>query len=89
MADGFANDRPTDGSQVGINLGDPVFRGVYHGKQVHEDDLQDVVRRALDVGCQKLMVTGSNLKESKHALELARQYRKSPQPPARLSAECT
>lgn len=61
--------------QVGINLGDPVFRGVYHGKQGHEDDLEQVVQRALDVGCMKLMVTGSDLKESAHAIELAKRFR--------------
>ncbi|OAL37725.1 hypothetical protein AYO20_02902 [Fonsecaea nubica] len=61
-------------TQVGINLGDPVFRGVYHGKQAHEDDLDDVVQRALAVGCTKLMVTGSSLTESKHAVDLAKQY---------------
>jgi TatD DNase family protein len=60
--------------QVGINLGDPVFRGVYHGKQAHEDDLKDVIQRALDVGCKKMMITGSNLQESKNAVDLARQY---------------
>ena len=65
----------TDSGQVGINLGDPVFRGVYHGKQSHEDDLEQVVQRALDVGCMKLMVTGSDLKESAHAIELAEQFR--------------
>src|SRR5271163_4601131 len=61
--------------QVGINLGDPIFRGVYHGKQAHDDDLGQVVQRALDVGCTKLMVTGSDLKESAHAIELAKQFR--------------
>lgn len=61
--------------KVGINLGDPVFRGEYHGKRAHDDDLQDVVKRALDVGCEKMMVTGSDLKESLHAWELAEKYR--------------
>jgi hypothetical protein len=64
-----------DNFQVGINLGDPIFRGVYHGKQAHDDDLDQVVQRALDVGCTKLMVTGSDLKESAHAIELAKQFR--------------
>ena len=62
-------------TQVGINLGDPVFRGNYHDKQVHEDDLQDVINRALDAGCQKFMVTGSDLEESRHAVQLARDHR--------------
>ena len=61
-------------ADVGINLGDPVFRGVYHGKQAHEDDLEHVVQRALTIGCEKLMVTGSDLKESERAIELAKQF---------------
>jgi TatD DNase family protein len=61
-------------ADMGINLGDPVFRGIYHGKQAHEDDLEGVVQRALDVGCTKLMVTGSDLKESQRAVELAKQF---------------
>lgn len=61
-------------ADVGINLGDPVFRGKYHGKQAHEDDLESVVQRALDVGCTKLMITGSDLDESRQAIELAKQF---------------
>jgi TatD DNase family protein len=61
-------------ADVGINLGDPVFRGNYRGKQAHEDDLESVVQRALDVGCTKLMVTGSDLKESRRAIELAKHF---------------
>lgn len=61
-------------ADVGINLGDPVFRGKYHGRQAHEDDLEAVVQRALDVGCTKLMVTGSDLKESRRAVELAKKF---------------
>ena len=61
---------------MGINLGDPVFRGIYHEKQAHEDDLDDVVQRAVDAGCVKMMVTGSDLKESTHAVDVAKRYRK-------------
>lgn len=61
--------------QIGINLSDPIFRGVYHGKKAHEDDLPHIVERALGAGCRKLMVTGSDLPESEKALELAEQYR--------------
>lgn len=62
--------------QVAINLGDPVFTGVYHGKKVHDNDLDDIIQRALDIGCQKLMVTGSDLDESRHAVELAKAHRR-------------
>ncbi|GFF65205.1 hydrolase, TatD family protein [Aspergillus lentulus] len=59
---------------IGINLGDPVFRGEYHGRQVHDNDLDDVIQRARDVGCTKFMVTGSDLVESRHAIQLAQSY---------------
>ncbi|KMU87222.1 TatD DNase domain-containing 1 [Coccidioides immitis H538.4] len=59
---------------IGVNLGDPVFRGEYHGKKVHDDDLRDVIERAVNVGCQKFMVTGSDLQESKHAIQVARDH---------------
>lgn len=63
--------------QIGINLGDPIFRGEYHGKQRHEDDFNDVLQRGLNAGCKKFMVTGSDLEESKHAIEIAKAHRES------------
>ncbi|EAU34598.1 conserved hypothetical protein [Aspergillus terreus NIH2624] len=59
---------------IGINLSDPVFRGNYHGKQVHDDDMDDIVERAREVGCQKFMVTGSDLVESQRAVEISQKY---------------
>ncbi|KAJ0125068.1 family hydrolase [Diaporthe amygdali] len=63
-------DRP----QIGINLADPIFRGVYHGKQRHDDDLSGLVDRARQVGCTKLIVTGSSFKTSREALAIAKEY---------------
>lgn len=54
-----------------------MFRGEYNGKQVHDDDMADIIQRARDVGCEKFMVTGSDLEESRHAVQLARDYRMS------------
>ncbi|KKY23885.1 putative deoxyribonuclease tatd [Phaeomoniella chlamydospora] len=61
-------------ADVGINLGDPIFKGIYHGKKAHDDDLNDVIQRAKDVGCSKFMVTGSSLTESEHVVDLVAQY---------------
>ncbi|KAL9115523.1 MAG: hypothetical protein Q9227_000844 [Pyrenula ochraceoflavens] len=61
-------------ADVGINLSDSQYNGMYHGKQAHPPDQDDVVQRAVRIGCQKMMVTGSNLKESKGAVELAERY---------------
>ncbi|KAI9158525.1 Deoxyribonuclease Tat-D [Paramyrothecium foliicola] len=59
---------------IGINLADPIFRGKYHGKQRHPDDLAAVVGRAQEVGCSKLMVTGSDFESSRDAVKLAEEY---------------
>ncbi|OTA88600.1 hypothetical protein M434DRAFT_398968 [Hypoxylon sp. CO27-5] len=59
---------------IGINLADPIFRGQYHGTQRHPDDLSAVISRAREVGCQKLIVTGSDFTSSRHALEIAKEY---------------
>ena len=58
-------------ADVGINLTDDVFHGKYHGKQAHENDIQHVLQRAVDAGCIRLMVTGSDLTESQKAIGLA------------------
>ncbi|MCJ1283803.1 hypothetical protein MMC26_003134 [Xylographa opegraphella] len=60
--------------QVGINLGDPIYRGIHHGKQSHEDDLDAVLQRAVEAGCLKLMVTGSDLVESRNAIKIAEEH---------------
>ncbi|WQF81543.1 Putative 3'-5' ssDNA/RNA exonuclease TatD, metal-dependent hydrolase [Colletotrichum destructivum] len=59
---------------IGINLADPIFRGLHHGKQRHPNDLDGVISRAKEVGCSKLIVTGSDFTSSRDALEIAKQY---------------
>ncbi|KAG8631469.1 hypothetical protein KVT40_000609 [Elsinoe batatas] len=61
-------------ADIGINLSDPIYRGVHHGKKAHEDDLKYVIERGVKAGCRKLMITGSDLVESKKAIEIAKEY---------------
>ncbi|KAH0494399.1 hypothetical protein TgHK011_001019 [Trichoderma gracile] len=59
---------------IGINLADPIYRGKHRGVQRHPDDLKDVISRAKEVGCTKLIVTGSDFTSARDALELAREF---------------
>ncbi|SPC61851.1 related to 3'--_5' exonuclease and endonuclease [Ustilago sp. UG-2017b] len=56
---------------IGVNLTDPMFRGSYHGKQTHQDDLDVVLSRASRAGVVAQILTGGNLEESHEALSLA------------------
>ncbi|XWW94837.1 hypothetical protein V2A60_002785 [Cordyceps javanica] len=61
-------------SRIGINLADRVYRGTYRGNQKHPDDLEAVIDRAKQVGCTKLMVTGSDWHSIQDAVDLANEY---------------
>jgi len=63
-------------TQIGINFTDPTYSGIYHGKEAHENDLDAVIKRATAAGVKKFMVTGSDLAESRKAIELAKAYRR-------------
>lgn len=56
---------------IGANLTDTMYSGVYNGNQKHEPDLQQVLKRSWTAGLSKIVITGGSLEESKKALELA------------------
>ncbi|KAF9584217.1 TatD DNase [Lunasporangiospora selenospora] len=57
---------------IGINLTDAMFRGIYHGKRAHVDDLKEVLLRAQRAGVCRMIVTSGNLDDCKTALELVK-----------------
>ena len=57
---------------IGANLLDDMYQGVYRGKARHEADYGAVLQRAWDGGLERIVVTCGSLEESKRGLELAR-----------------
>lgn len=57
---------------IGANLTDEMYQGIYHGSKKHEADLSHVLKRAWDAGLSKMIITGTSLTDSKAALELAK-----------------
>ncbi|XP_077545029.1 deoxyribonuclease TATDN1-like isoform X3 [Haemaphysalis longicornis] len=58
---------------VGTNLTDPMFRGMY-GSCSHPNDLDQVLERARANGVEKIVVTGGNLEDSREALQMATDH---------------
>ncbi|KAK7468712.1 hypothetical protein VKT23_003215 [Stygiomarasmius scandens] len=59
---------------IGVNLTDPVFCGVYHGKRKHDDDFKAMLERSRKAGVCNMIVTGGSLRESADALKLAQEH---------------
>jgi hypothetical protein len=59
---------------VGANLLDSMFQGVYRDKQLHAADLDAVIRRASQAGCRAILVTAGTPEESLQTQELCRTW---------------
>jgi len=57
-------------SDIGANLVDEMYQGIYNGSKKHEPDLDRVLQRAFSTGLQKIFVTAGNLEESQKAAQL-------------------
>lgn len=58
---------------IGANLTDPMFRGIYHSTKKHSDDFAFMMKRAKEAGVEKMIVTGGSLTDSKEALSIAQE----------------
>jgi TatD DNase family protein len=59
---------------IGVNLTDAMYKGIYHGSKKHDVDLEAVLQRAWNIGMQKMIVTGGSLEDSREALQLANSH---------------
>ncbi|XP_076057053.1 deoxyribonuclease TATDN1-like [Oratosquilla oratoria] len=57
---------------IGANLTDDMYQGIYHGSKKHDPDLPLVLERAWEAGLEKIIITGTSLSDSKQALEAAK-----------------
>lgn len=58
---------------IGANLTDLMYEGIYNGSQKHQPDLLHVLKRSWNNGLAKIIVTGGSLSESKKALNLVEE----------------
>lgn len=57
---------------IGANLTDGMFQGIYRSKQVHPPDLGAVLARAKSAGVERIIVTAGSLKDAQEALQLVK-----------------
>ncbi|XP_066151246.1 deoxyribonuclease TATDN1 [Euwallacea fornicatus] len=57
---------------IGANLTDCMYQGIYNGSKKHEPDLKGVLNRGWEGGLERIIVTGGSLEESLKALEIAK-----------------
>ncbi len=62
---------------IGANMLDEMFTGVYNEKEYHEADLELVLERALKAGVKHIIITAGSVEESKQAIALTRRLRAS------------
>ena len=57
-----------------VNLQDPMFRGVYNGKQKHDADWPLILERAAATGVVKMIGVSGSLEDSRQSIEVASQH---------------
>ena len=59
---------------IGANLTDPVFNGIYRGKEKHPDDFEAIMSRAKEIGMKGYLVTGGTLEGNFKKLDFPVQF---------------
>lgn len=58
-------------TDIGANLTDDMYQGVYNKSKKHEPDLDKVLERSWANGMSKMIITGGSLSDSKKAIDLS------------------
>ncbi|KAL5338685.1 hypothetical protein BJX70DRAFT_191217 [Aspergillus crustosus] len=61
-------------ADVAVTFTADQFQGIYRGKKYHESDIQQVLQRAKEYGCEKVMLTTMSLPLAHENLKLVRQF---------------
>lgn len=61
---------------IGVNFSDLMFLGRYHGSDTakHPPDIPNVIKRAQLFGVKKMLITASNIEESREHFDLVSQH---------------
>ena len=59
---------------IGANLVDDMFKGIYRSKGIHPPDLSSVLRRARRHEVTDIIITASHLQDTMDALDIIRQH---------------
>jgi TatD DNase family protein len=59
---------------IGLNLTDKMYQGIYSGHRQHKPDVAAVLQRAVDVGVHGVLLTAGNLAESRTAIQMCETY---------------
>lgn len=59
---------------IGANLVDEMFKGIYRSKHIHPPDLSSVLRRARQQNVTDIILTASHLRDTLDALEIIQQH---------------
>ncbi|UJR36162.1 hypothetical protein I4U23_028896 [Adineta vaga] len=69
-----SNDRPLRFIDIGANLTDSMYQGIYGNSKKHEPDLDQVINRAFQAGLDKIIITAGTHHETVQALELCTNH---------------
>ncbi|GIX63815.1 deoxyribonuclease TATDN1, putative [Babesia caballi] len=74
MEDATTGPVPCKFIDIGVNLVDKMYKGIYNGKQRHVADLPGVIQRAKSAGVVKMLLTAGSLSDLHESLEICEEY---------------